>query len=160
MSKSLFLVFLLAFGMATSAQDTKADLAAKAAKTNIKALPYDPAHIVVRGFDGQNPPPRLVVPDKPLFYGYGITAYIKTADSLRFFTIVQLDAVHRDGSGNEIARFTETGSRYSEAFKEYFLSKIAPTEKKNIYFENVFVKDKNENLLKLTRTFRFCPHCP
>lgn len=136
------------------------DLDLKVAETNAEALPYDIERIVVRGFDGENPPPRLQAPDRPLFYGYGITAYYVTFDSLIFFNVVRLDAVHRAPDGKMIVSFRQEGNRYTDEFKNYFLSGISPGEKKNIYFENIYLKDKKGNYLKLTERQLFCPHCP
>jgi len=141
------------------AQQTE-DLDIKVAETNTKALPYEISRIVVRGFDGENPPPRLKAPERPLFYGYGITAYYFTFDSLIFFNVVQLDAVHRDVQGNKIVSFRQEGNRYTDDFKNYFLNGIDPQDRKNIYFENIYLKDKKGNYIKLTEPQRFCPHCP
>lgn len=131
----------------------------KVAETNLDALPYQPYKIIVRGFDGKNPPPRLNTPQRALFYGYGMTAYIKSNDSLLFFDILYLDAVHRDAEGNVIATFQLKGSRYSDSFKNYFVNKITEEERKNIYFENIYLKDKKGNYLKITAKQEFCPHC-
>jgi len=135
------------------------DLDAEAAKTNLNELPYDVSLINVRGFDGDNPPPRLVEPERPLFYGYGLTAYYQTKDSLLFFRIEKLDIIHHDNQGNEIQSFPQKGSRYSETFKKYFLSEIPPSEKKNILLQNIYLKDKKGNYLKLEKDFVLCPNC-
>lgn len=135
------------------------DLDAEVSKTNIDALPYKIEHIHVRGFDGDNPPPRLVEPERPLFYGYGLTAYYQTYDSLLFFRIERLEIVHRDNEGKVIQSFLQKGSRYSETFKKYFLSQIPVTEKKNIYLQNIYLKDKKGNYLKLENDFVLCPNC-
>jgi hypothetical protein len=115
-------LFLMAFSFASSTMAlTGQNLDAPVVKTDLKSLPYEVDKIVVRGFDGVNPPPRLGSPDRPLFYGYGITAYCRTVDSLLFFTLIKLDAVHRDENGESIRGFPLKGCRYNDYFKPYFL---------------------------------------
>lgn len=131
----------------------------KVAETNTDALPYAPYKIIVRGFDGKNPPPRLTAPQRQLFYGYGMTAYYQTKDTLTFFTLLYLDAVHYDKDANVVASFPQAGSRYSDEFKNYFVNRISEAERKNIRFENIYLKDKKGNYLKITTPQEFCPHC-
>lgn len=153
----LFLVFLSINLASVTAQEV--DLDQKVSSTDYELLPYDISKIIVRGFDGSNPPPTMIETNKTLLYGYGMTAYHISSDSLIFFRILSLDAVHRDADGNEINRFPIRGSRYTQDFKNYFLNKIPKDQRKYIWFENIYIKDKKENYLKLAEPQRFCPHC-
>ena len=138
---------------------TKVDLDAAAAKTDHSSLPYPVQKIVVRGFDGNHPPPRLVEPERPLFYGYGMTAYYHSTDSLIFFKIQKLTAEHRDDAGNVIKSFILKGNRYSDTFKQYYLKTVPASERKNFFLRDVYVKDKKGNYLKLDKEFKLCHHC-
>lgn len=143
----------------TSSFGQTKDYKQKAEQTDIANLPYDVSKIIVRGFDGSNPPPTMIKTDRPMLYGYGTTAYHLTNDSLIFFRILSMDAVHRDNDGNEISRHPIEKGRYSSEFKDYFLNKIPKEQRKNIWFENIYIKDKKENYLRLVEPQRFCPHC-
>ena len=76
----LFILFIGLFGSITGQED----LDQLVAKTKLESLTYPINEIIIRGFDGNNPPPKMVVPERPLFYGYGITAYYQTEDILIF----------------------------------------------------------------------------
>lgn len=134
------------------------DLETLASKTDIKALPYSLENIVVRGFDGTSPPPRLVEPKRPLFYGYGITAYYKSKDTLLFFRVQELEVVHFDKNGKELHTFHIEGSRYTESFKSYFMH-LSAEEKRRIYLRKIYLKDKKGNYIKLPERQTWCPHC-
>ena len=135
------------------------DLAAEAAKTDIKKLPYPVSEIKIRGFDAEDPPPRMNTPERPLFYGYGMTAYYQNEDSLIFFRIQKLQAVHVNSEGEVLHTFNLKGSRYTDSFKSYFLTEIDPSEKKNIYLRNIYIKDKKGNYIHLEDDQKWCPHC-
>lgn len=135
------------------------DLDAVVAKTDAASLPYPVGKIVVRGFDGNHPPPRLVEPERPLFYGYGMTAYYQSSDSLIFFKILRLQAEHRNEDGSVIKSFQLKGNRYTEGFKQYYLKTVAPEERKNFFLSNIYIKDKKGNYLKLDKEFKLCHHC-
>lgn len=127
--------------------------------TKLNELPFNLEEVTVRGFDGENPPPRMNTPTRPLFYGYGATAYTLTSDSLLFFNIVQMEAVHRGADGSIKRKFTESGNHHSPEFKNYFLRDITEEERKNIYLENIYLQDKKGNYFKITEPQPFCPHC-
>jgi hypothetical protein len=128
------------------------------AKTNFENLDYPIEKIIVRGFDGVNPPPRLKEPERPLFYGYGITAYFQTTDTLMFFKVQKMEAIHLNEEGEIIHTFKVKGSRYSESFKGYFMH-LSLEEKKRIYFRNIYLKDKKGNFIKLKGNQIWCPQC-
>lgn len=144
--------------MAVFAQVPSTNLEAEVAKTNTAKLTYPIDGIVVRGFDGDNPPPRISAPARPLFYGYGITAYFRSVDSLMFFTVVQLDAVHRKSDGTVIKKFPQKGAQYTPDFKNYFIN-LSTEEKGRIFFENIYLKDKKGNYIKVKTEQLFCPNC-
>ena len=127
-------------------------------KTDLTHVSYKEEEIVVRGFDGVNTPPRLDQKERQLFYSYGITAYWWYYDQLEFFHLLYLEAVHRDSTGAEIKRFPMNG-HFSEEFKHYFKSEIPAERKKNIFFERIYLKDTDENYLRLEKPQTFCPHC-
>ncbi|GEM_PF-625149 len=135
------------------------DFAAEAAKTDVSSLPYPVDQIIIRGFDAEDPPPRLQAPERPLFYGYGLTAYYQNADSLIFFRIQNLDAVHLDDEGNILNSFKLTGSRYTDSFKSFFLTAISAEEKKNIVLRNIYIKDKKGKFIHLVDDQQWCPRC-
>ena len=128
------------------------------AKTNYDNLSYPISEIIVRGFDGDNPPPRLVEPARPLFYGYGITAYFQTQDTLMFFKVQKLEAIHVNDDGEIIHTFKLAGSRYTESFKGYFIH-LPQEVKRKIFFRNIYLKDKKGNYIKLNKQHTWCPHC-
>jgi len=128
------------------------------AKTDISSLDYPVNEIVVRGFDGENPPPRLIEPERPLFYGYGITAYYQSQDTLVFFKVQQLEIVHLNTEGEIIHTFNQNGSRYTESFKGYFIH-LSPEEKRLIYIRNIYLKDKKGKHLLIKDRLPWCPHC-
>ena len=135
------------------------NLDAKVAETDVSLLPVPIEKVVVRGYDGDAPPPTLQPPARKLFYGYGVTAYYKGQDTLMFFKVLQLEAIHKGPDGSQLAHFNLQGSRYNDAFKSYFLNHIDPKEKKNIYFTNVYLKDKKGHYFKLEDEYPFCTHC-
>lgn len=153
-----FTLLLLTFN-GLFAQESIQELDKKVALTKVNTLPYNVNDIVVRGFDGTNPPPRLETPMRNMFYGYGMTAYIQSLDTLIFFNIVRLDAKHENTAGKVLRESEETGNRYTEAFKNYFTAAIEASEWKNIYFDNIYLVDKKGNYLKISKRMKFCPHC-
>ncbi|MEZ4722482.1 MAG: hypothetical protein R2813_11475 [Flavobacteriales bacterium] len=155
--KKTFTIFFLLISFLTKAQ-APVNLDTEVAKTDINTLPYTIDGIVVRGFDGTNPPPRLSAPTRPLFYGYGITAYFRGVDSLMFFTVEKLDAVHKSTTGEVIKTFPLSGARYTPAFKNYFVG-LSNEEKARIYFENIYLKDKKGHYIKVDTEQLFCPNC-
>ena len=138
---------------------SRKDLDKLVEQTDQTGLAYDPAEITVRGFDGANPPPRMETPTRPLLYGYGMTAYIITFDSIIYFDIITLDAVHRDQNNQEVKRFLIQGNRYPKSFKDYFIESCTESDRAHIYFENIYLRDKSGNYLKIESEQRFCPHC-
>ena len=147
------------FCLMTCASVAQIDFAAEAAKTDISSLPYPVNKIVIRAFDAEDPPPRLQAPERPLFYGYGLTAYYQNADSLNFFRIQSLDAVHLDEEGNTLHSYKLSGSRYTDSFKSFFLTGITSEEKKNIVLRNIYIKDKKGNFIHLKDDQKWCPNC-
>jgi hypothetical protein len=152
------LLILLAFG-AVAQEHSEDELVRRAAETDIEHLPYTIEKIVVRGFDGSNPPPRLVETTRPMLYGYGITAYHMSYDSLIFFKVVAMKAVHRNSDGSILKSFEVKNGRYSQEFKEYFLERIRPEERQDIWFEEIYISDKKDNIIYLAEPQKFCPHC-
>lgn len=158
MNRIVFILLLLLIGTNGYGQASVKELDKLVSETDKSLLGYDPNLVVVRSFDGDNPPPRLRPPSRPLFYGYGITAYYRTADSIAFFKIIRADIVHKDSAGNEIRRFEQHGNRLSDEFKQYFVNKLSPEERKYIYIENIYLQDKNGRYLKVADRV-FCTHC-
>ena len=150
----LFILFIGLFGSITGQED----LDQLVAKTKLESLNYPISEIIIRGFDGVNPPPRMVIPERPLFYGYGITAYYQTEDTLIFFKVHTLEAIHLNDAGEIIHTFKLKGSRYSESFKGYFMY-LSSDEKQKIFFRNIYLKDKKGNYIKLKDNHVWCPHC-
>jgi hypothetical protein len=158
--KLLFSSVILFFAFTAKSQlFAEEELARMAAETDIEHLPYNVENIVVRGFDGTNPPPRLVKTTRPMLYGYGITAYHITYDSLIFFKVLSAKAIHRDESGNVIKEFEIKNGRYPPEFKKYFLENIRASERKEIWFEEIYIRDKKDNILYISEPQKFCPHC-
>ncbi len=116
------------------------------AKTNFEKLDHPIEKIIVSGFDGVNPPPRLKDPERLLFYRFGITTYFQTTDTLMFLKIQKLEAIHLNEEGEIIHTFTVEGSRYSESFKGYF-THLSLEEEKRIYFRGIYLKDKKSNFI-------------
>jgi len=154
----LFFILLLS-SVSVIGQTSVEELDKLVSKTNVKKLDYDPERIIVRGFDAHNPPPRLEEPERPLFYGYGMTAYFMTHDHLQFFKIDRCEAVHRTKDGEEVKRFELHGNRYTDEFKTYFTKEIDSHQKKYIFFENIYIHDKQGNYFKITSKQKFCTHC-
>ena len=161
MIKTLLISTLILLVSDTAKTQTYAEdeLARMAAETDLEHLPYNIENIVVRGFDGTNPPPKLIKTARPMLYGYGITAYHITYDSLIFFKVLSAKAIHRDESGNIIKEFDIKNGRYSPEFKKYFLESIRSEERKQIWFEQIYIRDKKDNVLYLAEPQKFCPHC-
>lgn len=149
-------IFLLG---AIAQEYTDDELARRAAETDIEHLPFSIEKIVVRGFDGSNPPPRLIETTRPMLYGYGITAYHMSFDSLIFFKVLTMKAIHRGKDGSVIKSFDIKNGRYPAEFKEYFLEKIRPEERTEIWFEEIYISDKKDNIIYLAEPQKFCPHC-
>lgn len=155
---TVFILFLCLFSLCVNAQSRK-DLEKLVSKTDTNELAYSVSEITVRGFDGANPPPRMKTPTRKLLYGYGMTAYIIGFDSITFFDIVSITAVHKDDEGNEIRAFEIQGGRYPKEFKHYFVEKCTESQRARIYFENIYLRDKSGNYLKIETEQRLCPHC-
>lgn len=160
MKGQLILIAIVIAGVTVS--DTYAqeiDLDKAVAQSDLNALPVSLDKVVIRGYDGVAPPPKLKPPARTLFYGYGVTAYYKSTDTLMFFKVLQLEAEHRSPEGEVLARFDLKGSRYNDAFKSYFLNAIPQSERKNIFFKNIYIKDKKGNYFLVEEDRQFCPHC-
>ncbi len=154
----LTIILLCLLSLSVLGQSRK-DLDKLVKQTEVTELPYSVEEITVRGFDGANPPPRKEKPTGLILYGYGITSYIIGFDSITYFDVITLDAVHRNDKGKEIKRFEIKGDRYPQAFKDYFIEKCEESDRARIFFENIYLRDKSGNYLKIETEQRFCPHC-
>ena len=160
LNRLLFLaVFFLISHQCISQKYSHDELVRRAAETEIEHLPYDVSKIVVRGYDGSNPPPMIAEPTKKILYGYGVTAYYMNFDTIVFFDVLSMKAVHRNKDSKAIKTFHLEGSKYEQKFKKYFTEKIRKSERQDIWFEEIFISDKKDNILYIAQPQQFCPHC-
>lgn len=159
MKSVLICISLFLLSTISAKAQSLSDLELLVEDTDLEALDYKLNEIVVRGYDGSNPPPLRKQPTQRILWGYGTTAYILDYDTIIYFDIIVMDAVHRDENGNEIKRFNLKEGKYPSEFKTYFLEKCTKEERSNIYFENIFLRDKEGNYLKIENEQKFCPHC-
>jgi len=129
-----------------------------ASLTDTTQLGYLPSELVIRSYDGNYPPPLKSMPDKQIFFGFGITAYWLTSDTLAFFKLQSFEVVLRDAFGNEVRKF-ENGKTYTKDFRKFYLEELDPKEYCKLYLQKVYLKDKNSNMLKFEEPFLLCPHC-